>query len=629
MVTVLAAMSLLLAARGTRPSRTGEEVDLLPSAELVHAADLVPMESTWAFWADPAGPPRDWPPVSSPPAAVPSVDELLAVEGPTTHRVVELTSEDGIRAAGRWWGQASAPFHAWGRAHHLTVADEMARKVRALVRARKPAPTRTVLVLPDGAEAPGGEPLNTLYFQRTFTVDTPESWSALQLESSFSGGVVIYLNGAEVARYNVEPGGDVHGAEASPFWLPEPVNQLAYNKWRRSWLGVDPGLLRTGENVVAAEVHRRPDEVDLPLYFDLRLSGYEDAGMIRSPYLQSVTPTAITVVWETNVPTYGQLEYGELGSRTRYLVRSPTPADTHHEVVLEGLKPDTEYVYRALAHPVPMGAAGDLAPRFASRQRTFRTTPEEEDSFSFLAYGDSRSQEGVHSQLIELMWEEVQLYDARFVLNTGDLVTHGSPWEQWQEDFFEPALPLMGYVPFYPVLGNHELNHESYYANFALPENESWYRFSYGDAEFFALNTNADFHEKSDQMAWLLKALESSQANWKIVFFHHPPFSCTPSRKPGDKRVRRWLVPVLEDLGADLVLLGHDHLYGRSRDVNGVRYVITGGGGAWTYPAAPDSINEVCVRQYHYIRFDVYPDAIEWVAVDLEGEILDEFVLSK
>ncbi len=624
----------------TRPSRTGEEIDVLPPAEIVLPEALVGMEQTWAFWADAEDPPPAWPLLVAPSDAAP-LDTLLVPDELGPDRTVLFGPAADSEAAGRWWSETHAPFSAYDSARHDDLLPELERNRRARSRKGKSPVKRTLLVLPAGAidgggrsgpgdgEGPPGECWNTLYFGKTFQVDDPDTFAALQLESRFSGGVVVYLNGAEIARYNLDPGDEGHDLPATPFWLPDPVNQLTYNRWQRTWLGIDPSLLLPGENVLSAEVHRRPDESELPFHFDLRLDAYREAGLTRSPYLQDVTGESITVVWETNVPAYGHVEYGKLGSRTRYVVKPPAIPDTQHEVVIGGLRPDTEYVYRVYAHPVPLGPGGGLSPEFASRLRTFRTAAEEGSPFTFLAYGDSRGVADVHAQLVELMWEEVQLADARFVLNTGDLVSHGSPRQEWQKEFFEAALPLMGFVPYYTVLGNHELNHESYYANFALPGNESWYSFRYGDVEFFALNTNTSFKTGSEQLEWLVEAFEASEATWKVVFFHHPPFSCTPSRKPGNKRVRKVLVPLFEEYGVDLVFLGHDHLYGRSRDVDGVRYVITGGGGASTYPGQPDAVNEVCVRKYHYCRIDVFSDALELVAIDIEGEELDRLLLLK
>jgi len=141
------------------------------------------------------------------------------------------------------------------------------------------------------------------------------------------------------------------------------------------------------------------------------------------------------------------------------------------------------------------------------------------------------------------------------------------------------------------------------------------------------LNSSLDFAEGSSQYTWLDEALQASNARWKIVFFHHPPYACTPSRKPGDEDVQEWLVPLFEARDVDLVLLGHDHLYGRSANLNGIHYVISGGGGAPSYTAEPDATIPVCVRAYHYCRVDVSSDTLTLTAIADSGEIIDTLTL--
>jgi 3',5'-cyclic AMP phosphodiesterase CpdA len=258
----------------------------------------------------------------------------------------------------------------------------------------------------------------------------------------------------------------------------------------------------------------------------------------------------------------------------------------------------------------------------------FRTGVGRAQPFTFLAYGDNRTNSETHAQLVELMLETADAEDARFFLNTGDLTTHASWWDEWQEEFFQPALPMMAYYPLYAVLGNHEGNHESWYSYLALPNNESWYEFSYGDVDFFGLNTSADFAVGSAQYTWLEQALADSDAAWKIAFFHHPPFACTPVRKPGHLVGQEVLVPLFESAGVDLVLSGHDHLYGRSVPIGGTTYVITGGGGAATYPAEPDEINPICIQMHHFCLIRVGPTELTLTAIAIDGEVLDSFTLT-
>jgi hypothetical protein len=67
-------------------------------------------------------------------------------------------------------------------------------------------------------------------------------------------------------------------------------------------------------------------------------------------------------------------------------------------------------------------------------------------------------------------------------------------------------------------------------------------------------------------------ALAASTACYKIVYFHHPPYSS------GNYEVPRMRWP-FHEWGADVVLAAHEHFYERL-EVNGFPYFIDGLGGS-------------------------------------------------
>ena len=85
----------------------------------------------------------------------------------------------------------------------------------------------------------------------------------------------------------------------------------------------------------------------------------------------------------------------------------------------------------------------------------------------------------------------------------------------------------------------------------------------------------------------------------------------------------------LEAYGVDLVLLGHDHVYGRSANINGVHYVISGGGGSTLYNSKEDEHMIKCRKVYHYVRFQVKNGALSWTAIGDDGAIIDTYELTK
>jgi beta-glucanase (GH16 family) len=90
----------------------------------------------------------------------------------------------------------------------------------------------------------------TTHFRRTFAVASPGDIRSLELLVERDDGVAVYLNGVEVLRSNLPPGPVSPGTLASPTVDGDP---------EKRWLvatGIDPCLLVSGPNVLAAEVHQ-------------------------------------------------------------------------------------------------------------------------------------------------------------------------------------------------------------------------------------------------------------------------------------------------------------------------------------------------------------------------------------
>src|SRR5918998_1048803 len=60
---------------------------------------------------------------------------------------------------------------------------------------------------------------------------------------------------------------------------------------------------------------------------------------------------------------------------------------------------------------------------------------------------------------------------------------------------------------------------------------EEYYRFKKGNVAFYALNSN---YMDKKQVKWMEEQLAKDTSEWKIAFFHHPPYS--PGGKRGSSR---------------------------------------------------------------------------------------------
>ena len=244
-------------------------------------------------------------------------------------------------------------------------------------------------------------------------------------------------------------------------------------------------------------------------------------------------------------------------------------------------------------------------------------------------YGDSRTGHSMHRWVMEGMAS----LTPEAVFHTGDLVNDGRVAANWTT-FNNIASQLPSGTPFYPALGNHEHESSLYFDNFELPGNERWY--SVNDIEglkFIVLDTGSalaaatSLIEASTQYQWLESELSSSisSTEFTVVVFHYPLYS-TGRHGSDDKDVREYLEPLFQQYGVDAVFNGHDHDYERST-VNGIRYIVAGGGGAPLRnqkSTSPDS--ELFVKAYHFcvLYFDNNSSLMADVWDD-DVELLDRF----
>ena len=111
-----------------------------------------------------------------------------------------------------------------------------------------------------------------------------------------------------------------------------------------------------------------------------------------------------------------------------------------------------------------------------------------------------------------------------------------------------------------------------------------------------------------------------------VVLFHHPVYSpgtvhgSTPGFAPRLPRM-------FERHGVDLVLNGHDHLYAVSKPLHGIRYVVTGGGGADLYGCGGDAFSEQCTSAHHFLYVAVRPGALRGWAIPPQGPPLGSFTV--
>jgi hypothetical protein len=122
-----------------------------------------------------------------------------------------------------------------------------------------------------------------------------------------------------------------------------------------------------------------------------------------------------------------------------------------------------------------------------------------------------------------------------------------------------------------PVPGNHEYRTKDargyfdYFGAAAGDPSEGWYAFDLGTWRIYALNSNCDqvggCQAGSNQERWLRADLAANPRRCVAAMWHHPRFSSGEEHGNDPSTADLWRA--LQDAGAELVLVGHEHMYER------------------------------------------------------------------
>lgn len=377
----------------------------------------------------------------------------------------------------------------------------------------------------------------------------------------------------------------------------------------------------------------------------------QDSLLTRAPNLQQCAHDSAVIAWKTATPQRSEIHFSADKSFERKL-QSDTAA-TFHVLTLRKLLPEQLYHYRVLV-------AGRVA-----YESSFRTYPEPatqaQNAFAFWLLGDGGSggpmQRAVAEQVVKLVHEDA----VQFGLYLGDIVYEKGAEIAQDPHYFTPYQKILDRQVCWPALGNHDTHIDEgapYYNNRVLPvpdtladlwRPERWYAFTYGSALFIALDSRAP--ENQTQLAFLRHQLETHrEAEWKFVFFHHPPYATPYTKKSKCRRmsemdVRAAWSPTFEEFEVDFVFTGHNHSYQRSElrrdyfpEKRGVYYLVSGGGGESAHAVAQSdsACHQPPLQQaaalgetFHFAWAKIDGDTFTLRAVDVNGNVIDTFEYRK
>lgn len=337
-----------------------------------------------------------------------------------------------------------------------------------------------------------------------------------------------------------------------------------------------------------------------------------DRAIARRPYLQAVTSGGAAVVWTQT----------EGAARVALTSLDGQPLDT-----FQGVPEETSYLegatqYVAWVDGLDAGETYCYAledqGRVLAGPFALTSAPTDAERVEIVAFGDSGG--ATDDQL--MLAEQLRTVPADLMLHTGDLAYPSGTVPQFQTGYFDVYADLIDEIPLFPTSGNHEYDTDGagpFREVFVLPsERERWYSFDWGPVHVVALDNEVDGDEQAE---WLRRDLAASDAPWTIVITHKGPYSSGPHGSNG--AWRELYQPIVEAHGVQLVLSGHDHHYERHLPVNGVTYVVTGGGGYSTRPVGESETTAFAEDVTHLVYLSVEGDRMRLHAIDATGQEFD------
>lgn len=258
------------------------------------------------------------------------------------------------------------------------------------------------------------------------------------------------------------------------------------------------------------------------------------------------------------------------------------------------------------------------------------------DRLTFAAVGDTGTGGRQAAAVATRMARDYGASPYGLITHLGDICYYGDIEERFADVFLRPYAPLLAAgVRVELAIGNHDGEVHLSDARLAAVETElrllgtpaRYYRTTHGPVDFFYLDSGRSGllgPDGATQIDWLDDALATSRSQWKIVCMHHPPYSSGVHGSTLD--THRALVPALERHGVDLVLSGHDHHYERTLPINGVTYVISGGG-AKLRPTSRSAFTAVATSALQYLHVEVAGDRLVGRCVQPDGDLVDTFTL--
>jgi hypothetical protein len=295
-----------------------------------------------------------------------------------------------------------------------------------------------------------------------------------------------------------------------------------------------------------------------------------------------------------------------------------------------GLLSVAVFIGCSVGQAVPAGPAVVQTPSASAAAPAPVALPNRADSLKFAVLGDFGVGTREQYQLADQMAKLYATFKFELVTLVGDNLYGSERPQDFERKFETPYKPLIDAgVKFYASLGNHDAREQRYYKLFNM-DGKTYYSFKAPkqSVRFFVLESS---YLVPEQVEWLETQLKEFHDDWKIAYFHHPPYS-SGDRHGSDTRLREVLEPLFIKYNVSIVLNGHDHFYERIKPQNGIVYFVVGSGGQLRRGNI-DKRSPITARGFDtdqaFMAVEINGDEMYFNAISRQGQIVDSGVITR
>ena len=416
-------------------------------------------------------------------------------------------------------------------------------------------------------------PIQTYFFRTKFTLDSLTDYNALSFEVYANDAIVIYLNGVAVcdSRKTTNDTTNLYYSEG---------------KWQERQFKVYfddvKDILNEGENVISVELHNK-SKSSRDAYFAIKnmsCISYTPSVVCAEDVVMSIgsSETERNLAWLSTIEESGEVRVVKASeindgifptTYTSFSASSVTAANAFDKyakkATVSGLEENTDYAY--------VFAAGN------AESKIYYFSVGSFDDFEFVFLGDPQISSEKHASAWKDTMEKITSeFNTDIVISAGDQI---NATDSEQEYSYLVVDELSG-VAFMPTVGPyHETPGVAFGDHYNLPnlstkygvnETSANYWYTYNNTLFMHLNvSDSSAYTNGEHKNFIKAAIAANpDATWKIVVMHHSLYS---TGEHGDEATmvanREAFAPILTELGIDIVLSGHDHIYLRTSLMNG------------------------------------------------------------